>query len=130
MQINKIQVKRGAGKPNNDVLDSGELGYDTINKKLYVGNITTDGNPAAPTLINSIKSVNGKTDTVILNASDVGALPDSTIIPSKLGDLANDKQYITAAEIDGLLTDETFVNNVADEVKQRVPLVKTVVFIS
>ena len=28
--------------------------------------------------------------------------------------------------IDGLLTDETFVNNIADEVKQRVPLIKTV----
>ena len=27
--------------------------------------------------------------------------------------------------IDGLLTDETFVNNIADEVKQRVPLIKT-----
>lgn len=28
-------------------------------------------------------------------------------------------------KIDGLLTDESFVNNIADEVKQRVPLVKT-----
>lgn len=77
MQINKIQVKRGAGKPNDSVLDNGELGYDTINKELYVGNTTADGDAAAPTLINSVKSVNNKTGAVNLSASDVGARPNT-----------------------------------------------------
>lgn len=40
-------------------------------------------------------------------ASEVGALPDSTKIPSKLGDLDNDKQYITAAEV----PDEIYVGD-------------------
>lgn len=40
-------------------------------------------------------------------ASDVGALPDSTKIPSKLGDLDNDKKYITAAEV----PDEIYVGD-------------------
>lgn len=74
MQINKIQVKRGAGKPNDDILDNGEFGYDTTNKELYIGNTTAEGDAAAPTLINSVKSVNNKTGAIILSASDVGAL--------------------------------------------------------
>ena len=36
--INKIQIKRGAGAPASGILDIGELGWDTANKKLYVGN--------------------------------------------------------------------------------------------
>ena len=40
-------------------------------------------------------------------ASEVGALPDSTKIPSKLGDLDNDKKYITAAEV----PDEIYVGD-------------------
>ena len=35
---NKIQIKRGAGAPASGLLDVGELGWDTTNKKLYVGN--------------------------------------------------------------------------------------------
>lgn len=42
-----------------------------------------------------------------LTASDVGALPDTTKIPSKLGDLDNDKQYITVAEV----PDEIYVGD-------------------
>ena len=48
--------------------------------------------PAIP-----VDSVNGKTGTVVLNASDVGALPSSTVIPTKTSDLNNDSGYITAA---------------------------------
>lgn len=35
---NKIQIKRGSGAPASGVLDVGELGWDTTNKRLYVGN--------------------------------------------------------------------------------------------
>ena len=45
-----------------------------------------------------VQSVNSKTGAVNLTASDVGALPASTAIPSKTSDLVNDSHYITAAE--------------------------------
>lgn len=38
----------------------------------------------------AVDSVNGKTGDVVLGASDVGALPDDTDIPSKTSDLTND----------------------------------------
>ena len=43
----------------------------------------------------SVDSVNGKTGDVVLNAADVGALPNTTIVPSKTSQLANDSGYIT-----------------------------------
>ena len=43
----------------------------------------------------NVDSVNGKTGVVVLSASDVGALPDTTIIPDKTSQLANDSGFIT-----------------------------------
>ena len=43
----------------------------------------------------SVDSVNGQTGAVVLDADDVGALPDTTVIPSKTSDLTNDIGYIT-----------------------------------
>lgn len=43
----------------------------------------------------AVSSVNGKTGAVNLNASDVGALPDTTTIPTKTSDLTNDSGFIT-----------------------------------
>jgi hypothetical protein len=42
-----------------------------------------------------VKSVNGKVGIVNLSASDVGALPDNTTIPSKTSDLTNDSGFIS-----------------------------------
>ena len=42
-----------------------------------------------------VNSVNGKTGDVVLNAADVGALPNTTTIPSKTSQLTNDSGYIT-----------------------------------
>mgnify|MGYP004650317755 CR=1 FL=1 len=44
-------------------------------------------------------SVNSKTGAVQLNASDVGALPDTTVIPSKTSQLDNDSGFITELPI-------------------------------
>ena len=44
-----------------------------------------------------VTSVNSKTGDVVLDASDVGALPDSTVIPSKTSQLDNDSGFITSA---------------------------------
>lgn len=46
-----------------------------------------------------VSSVNSKIGHVILNASDVGALPDDTFIPTKTSDLTNDSGYITQADV-------------------------------
>lgn len=45
-----------------------------------------------------VTSVNGKSGDVTLTASDVGALPNTTKIPSATSDLTNDSGYITAAD--------------------------------
>lgn len=46
-----------------------------------------------------VTSVNSKTGVVQLNASDVGALPDTTVIPSKTSQLDNDSGFITELPI-------------------------------
>lgn len=51
--------------------------------------------PSAP-----VQSVNGQTGDVNLSASDVGAIPDTTIIPTKTSELTNDSCFAT----------ETYVN--------------------
>ena len=47
----------------------------------------------------AVYSVNGQTGDVVLGASDVGALPDDTTIPTKTSDLYNDSGYITSAPV-------------------------------
>ena len=46
----------------------------------------------------AVDSVNGQTGVVVLDADDVGALPDTTVIPSKTSDLTNDSGFITSAD--------------------------------
>lgn len=46
-----------------------------------------------------VASVNGKTGAINLSASDVGALPASTVIPSKTSDLQNDSGFLTQAPV-------------------------------
>ena len=46
-----------------------------------------------------VDSVNGKTGDVVLNAADVGALPNTTTIPSKTSQLTNDSGYITESNV-------------------------------
>lgn len=42
-----------------------------------------------------VSSVNGKTGDVELTAEDIGALPNTTQIPTKMSDLRDDKGYLT-----------------------------------
>lgn len=44
----------------------------------------------------AVDSVNGQTGDVVLTASDVGALPDDTAIPSKTSQLDNDSGFLTS----------------------------------
>lgn len=45
----------------------------------------------------AVDSVNGQTGDVVLTASDVGALPDDTAIPTKTSDLQNDSGFLSSA---------------------------------
>lgn len=45
----------------------------------------------------AVDSVNGMTGDVVLGASDVGALPDTTAIPTKTSDLQNDSGFLSTA---------------------------------
>lgn len=56
--------------------------------------ITASNVPAAP-----VASVNGKTGSVVLAASDVGALPSTTSIPSKTSQLVNDAAFVVAGDL-------------------------------
>lgn len=47
----------------------------------------------------AVESVNGKTGAVVLNASDVGALPSTTSIPTKTSDLTNDSGFLTSVPV-------------------------------
>lgn len=44
-----------------------------------------------------VSSVNGQTGAVVLDAGDVGALPDTTVIPSDTSDLTNTAGFVDAA---------------------------------
>lgn len=67
------------------------LGYTPYNSTNPNGYVNTAGASAAA----PVQSVNGQTGTVVLDAEDVGALPDNTVIPSKTSDLTNDSGFIT-----------------------------------
>ena len=59
----------------------------------------------------AVNSVNGQTGDVVLTATDVGALPDTTVIPTKTSELTNDSGFAT----------ETYVTNaVGGETQARV----------
>ena len=82
----------------------------------------------------NVDSVNGKTGAVVLSAADVGALPNTTVIPDKTSQLDNDSGYITNSALTGyakkteiptktseLTNDSGYITNVALE-----PYAKTV----
>lgn len=51
----------------------------------------------------AVNSVNGQTGDVVLTAQDVGALPDTTTIPTKTSDLQNDSGYQTATQVESAI---------------------------
>lgn len=62
----------------------------------------------------AVNSVNGQTGDVVLTAEDVGALPDSTTIPSKTSELENDSDYQTGDEVNQAIGLETTARENAD----------------
>ena len=49
-----------------------------------------------------VQSVNGKQGAVVLTASDIGALPDSTQIPTKTSQLQNDSGFLTSVPVESV----------------------------
>ena len=47
----------------------------------------------------SVASVNGQTGTVVLEPSDIGALPDTTVVPTNTSQLTNDSGFLTSAPV-------------------------------
>ena len=87
----------------------GESGnYNNLENKPSINSVTLIGNktPADLGLYGAnnappypVKSVNAKTGDVVLTASDVNALPDTTVIPTKTSDLTNDSGFLTSAPV-------------------------------
>ena len=93
-----------ANKDNNTSYPSAKAVYDAIphpdtktDAQTQSVGIDTDGK--LWTNASSVTSVNGKTGVVQLNASDVGALPDTTVVPTKTSQLDNDSGFITSAPV-------------------------------
>lgn len=75
-------TKPGTGIPKSDLASAVQTSLEKADTALQ----------SAP-----VNSVNGKTGAVTLTASDVGALPSTTAIPTKTSDLTNDSGFLTSA---------------------------------
>jgi len=108
LYLNEIANNSGGG--------GGTTNYNQLSNKPKVNNVELSGNKTTRDLIpignglnfnedgeleatgggsGAVDSVNGKTGVVVLDAQDVGALPDDTDIPNSTSDLTNDSGFIT-----------------------------------
>lgn len=98
--------KGDKGDPGADGQD-GDDGFSPVASVSKSGNTTTititDKNGTTTATVNDgvgdVASVNGKTGTVVLDADDVGALPDDTVIPTvptNVSAFTNDAGYLTS----------------------------------
>lgn len=79
-----------------DVKDGGAVRFDESTDLTDAEKARARANIGA--VNGGVTSVNGQTGVVELDAEDVGALPDSTVIPSKTSDLQNDSGFITSQQ--------------------------------
>lgn len=97
----------------------------------FTGAVTGSYDGSHPVIVNipqggdgAVRSVNGKTGAVVLNASDVGALPSSTVIPPDLSEdveLLNENKadktsVYTKAEVDEKIGSLLAIADLVDEV--------------
>ena len=91
-KLRTIQILRGTTAQNNSYTGAaGELTMDTTLNEVRIH----DGSTAGGHIVGSggggaVSSVNGKTGAVVLDATDVGAIPSSTSIPTTLAALTGD----------------------------------------
>lgn len=107
---NGLPGAKGDPGEKGDAGADGQDGADGFSPTASVsksGNTTTititdkDGTTSAQIFdgVGDVASVNGQTGTVVLDADDVGALPDTTVIPTKTSDLTNDSDYMSGMTI-------------------------------
>lgn len=91
-------ITEGADIPPSEATD-----YNDLLNRPQINNVTLSGNKTAKDLglygtsnppSYPVTSVNNKTGDVKLTASDVGALPNTTVIPTKTSQLENDSGFI------------------------------------
>ena len=80
----------------NGVTLEGDLSTEDLH--IEAGVTSFNGQTGAITYTAPVSSVNSKTGAVSLSASDVGALPDSTVIPTKVSELDNDEGFISGID--------------------------------
>lgn len=88
---------------------SGTTNYNALTNKPTINNVVLQGNKTSADLgvygadnepPYPVTSVNGQIGDVVLNADSVGALPDTTKIPTATSDLTNDSGFITSAALE------------------------------
>ena len=97
-------------------------GYGITDAKIDGNNVVLGDKTITPYSANNppaypVDSVNGKTGVVVLSAADVGALPNTTVIPDKTSQLDNDSGYITANDVPVKSVDGATGNVVTNAVK-------------
>jgi hypothetical protein len=109
-EVNLTTAVDGGEVGINSEIDGSEIGvvmtvsennYNNLSNKPSINGVTLVGDKTTADLLIDIgvTSVNGMDGDVVLDASDVGALPDDTFIPSKTSDINNDSGYITFNDI-------------------------------
>lgn len=98
--FNKNNVDSAMSSTSENPVQNKVINTEINNLKNLIGSI--DVSEQISNAINAIDypvdSVNGKTGNVVLNASDVGALPSDTDIPDTLSDLADDSTHRTVTD--------------------------------
>lgn len=101
-------------KPSiNDVTLEGNKTLEELGVPLKTSELTNDSGYITSV---PVDSVNGKTGTVVLNASDVGALSDATVIPTKTSELTNDSGFLTSVPVTSVNNKTGAVNLSASDV--------------
>lgn len=73
----------------------------------------------------SVVSVNGYTGVVVLKPSDIGALPNTTVVPTKTSQLTNDSGFLTSAPVTSVNTKTGAVTLTQDNVGDGSTYVRT-----
>lgn len=73
----------------------------------------------------SVVSVNGQTGTVVLKPSDIGALPDTTVVPTKTSQLTNDSGFLTSVPVTSVNSKTGVITLTQDDVGDGSTYVRT-----
>ena len=72
-----------------------------------------------------VSIVNGQTGPVVLEPSDIGALPDTTVVPTKTSQLTNDSGFLTSAPVTSVNRKTGVITLTQDDVSNGATYVRT-----